>query len=284
MTSTIAILAPGAMGGAVGRCLAAAGARVITVVEGRSERTAARAREAGMTAVSWTDIAAADLILSIVPPAEAVGLASSLAPILTESQRKPAFIDFNAVNPNTMNRVSAALAGSGCPIIDGSIIGPPPSPGKDATTFYVSGDDLDRTEILSGLGLKLRRIDGPLGAASALKMVYAGINKGAIALGTAMLLASVKADCAPDLSRELSESRPEVLARLVQGIPDMYGKAYRWVAEMREIAEFLGPDDPASGMFEAAAGLFARMAGDREGNRTLAKALNGVLGVSGDGA
>lgn len=279
MTTTIAIIAAGAMGSAVGRCLTTGGARVLTVLDGRSAKTAARARDAGMIAVPLSDLATADLILSIVPPADAVGLAQTLAPILTASRQKPAFVDCNAINPNTMGKVTAALADSGCAIIDGSIIGPPPTPGRDDTTLYVSGDSQGRTEVLAGLGLKLRRIDGPAGAASALKMVYSGVNKGGIALGTAMLLASIEAGCAPGLRRELSESRPEILARLTQGIPDMYGKAYRWVAEMREIAEFLGPHDPASGIFEAAAGVFARMAEDRSGTGALAAALNEVLGA-----
>lgn len=277
MSATIAILAPGAMGSAVGRCLVAGGAHVLTVLEGRSERTAARAREAGMTPVALSEITRADLILSIVPPAEAQALAASLAPVLTASPAKPAFVDCNAINPATMEKVAAALKGSGCPVIDGSIIGAPPKPGSTATTFYASGDRDGRTQVLADLGLKLRRIDGPVGAASALKMVYAGINKGAIALGTAMLLAAAGNGCAQGLRRELGESRPEVLARLTSGIPDMYPKAYRWIAEMREIADFLGPDDPVAGLFEAAASVFARMAEDRRGDGKLAAILDQAL-------
>jgi hypothetical protein len=40
----------------------------------------------------------------------------------------------------------------------------------------------------------------------------------------------------------------------------MLPKAYRWVAEMREIAGFLGPDDPAHLIFEGAARLFEHIA------------------------
>lgn len=193
MVSRIAIIAPGAMGSAVGRRLVANGARVLTLIEGRSERTKTRAHEAGMIAASASDVAGADLILSIVPPAEALPLAESLIPALTQSQSKPAFIDFNAINPNTMKKVSAALAGTGCEVLDGAIIGLPPAPGKDGPAFYVSGDSYHRGDALLSLGLKLRHIDGPIGAASALKMVYAGVNKGSVALGTAMLLASIRA-------------------------------------------------------------------------------------------
>src|SRR5271166_5667890 len=46
------------------------------------------------------------------------------------------------------------------------------------------------------------------------------------------------------------------------GIPDMYPKAYRWVAEMREIAAFLGEDKAAAMIFEGAAQLYDRLATD----------------------
>jgi 3-hydroxyisobutyrate dehydrogenase-like beta-hydroxyacid dehydrogenase len=284
VTTTIAIIGAGAMGSVVARRLVSHGARVITLLEGRREHTAARAREAGMIAAAPADIASAELVLSIVPPAEAVGVAASLAAPLRAGRAKPAFVDCNATSPSTMQEVAAALTESGCDVLDGAIIGPPPVPGRDGPTFYVSGDPHGRTELLSRFGLKLRRIDGPPGAASALKMCYAGINKGLIALGTAMLLAAARSGSAESLRQELEESTPQVLARLGRGIPDMYPKAYRWVAEMREIAGFLGPDDPAAPMLEAAAAVFARMAADHDGDGTLAAALNRVLGADGEAA
>jgi len=40
--------------------------------------------------------------------------------------------------------------------------------------------------------------------------------------------------------RELQISQPVLLNRLVKSIPDMIPKAYRWVGEMEEIADFVG--------------------------------------------
>ena len=40
----------------------------------------------------------------------------------------------------------------------------------------------------------------------------------------------------------------------------MYPKAYRWVAEMEEIGDFLQDDGPSSDMFEAIAGLYQHIA------------------------
>jgi hypothetical protein len=104
LAATIAVIAPGAMGSAVGRRLAEHGARVLTLLDGRSEPTAQRARAAGMIGVAAAELAEADLILSIVPPGEALGLAASLAPVLRRSRTKPAFVDCNAINPDTMKQ------------------------------------------------------------------------------------------------------------------------------------------------------------------------------------
>jgi len=84
-------------------------------------------------------------------------------------------------------------------------------------------------------------------------MSYAGINKGIIAIGTAMLLAAARSGASTGLYQELSESLPQLLSKFEKGIPDMYPKAYRWVAEMREIAAFLGEDKAAAMIFEGAA-------------------------------
>jgi 3-hydroxyisobutyrate dehydrogenase-like beta-hydroxyacid dehydrogenase len=93
MTLTIAVLAPGAMGSAVARRLSDHGARVLTSLAGRSPATAERAAAAGMIAASDAEIAAADIILSIVPPGEAVALAERLAGAIAAAAKKPVFVD-----------------------------------------------------------------------------------------------------------------------------------------------------------------------------------------------
>src|SRR5262249_29159446 len=138
MSSTIALIAPGAMGSAVGKRLADHGARVLTLTEGRSDATKARAKAANMISSSPEEIASAEIILSVVPPGEAVKLAKSLASAIRASKTKPVYIDLNAVSPKTMQEVERALADIGCEVLDGCIIGPPPVTTGDRTTFYVS--------------------------------------------------------------------------------------------------------------------------------------------------
>ena len=263
MNIVVAIHSAGAMGSALSSRLREHGARVLTSLSGRSAATVERARAAGMENVSPETITtAADLILSIVPPGEAVALAKGFVRGLSESRHKPVFIDCNALSPKTKTLVAMTLADTGCDFIDGAIIGAPPEPGEKGPRFYVSGEQSGRASVLRALGLDLRQIDGPIGAAAALKMSYAGISKGLTAIGAAMLLGASRSGNSKELYQELAESLPQLLSRFERGIPDMYPKAYRWVAEMREIAVFLGEDKAGAMIFEGAAQLYQRLATD----------------------
>jgi len=270
----IAVIGAGAMGSAIGRRLVENGTRVLTYLEGRSAATIERAKAAGMEPVGLDAIVRSRLVLSIVPPAEAVVVAKQVAAEMRRNASKTTFMDCNAISPKTMAEVAAIFDNDCGAVLDGSIIGGPPKPGQKGPKLYVSGDVADDSGILAEHGLEVRRIDGAIGAASALKMCYAGINKGVTGLGTAMLLAAIRSGADAALKSELQESLPDLDAKFVRGIPDMYPKAYRWVAEMEEISEFLGEDDPAALIFKGMAGLYRKMASDREGGGLLAGQLD----------
>jgi len=270
----IAVIGAGAMGSAIGRRLVENGARVLTYLEGRSASTIERAKTAGMEPAGLGAVAASPLILSIVPPAEAVAVAKQMAAELRRTGAKTTFMDCNAISPKTMTEVAAIFGGDCGVVLDGSIIGGPPKPGLKGPKLYVSGDTASESGVLADHGLQIRRIDGAIGAASALKMCYAGINKGVMGLGTAMLLAAIRSGADAALKRELQESLPDLDSKFVHGIPDMYPKAYRWVAEMEEISEFLGEDDPAALIFKGMAGFYRKIARDREEGGLLAGQLD----------
>jgi hypothetical protein len=97
-------------------------------------------------------------------------------------------------------------------------------------------------------------------------MCYAGINKGVTAVATAMILAATRAGAAPALRQEMSESLPELLNTLSHRVPDMLPKAYRWVAEMQEIAGFSAADPAAASIFTAFAQLYERISHDLTGD------------------
>lgn len=282
MSQTIAILAPGAMGSAVARRLSENGARVLTSLKGRSEATLKRAADAGMVGAEDEAIAEADIILSIVPPGEAVALAERLAALITSRAHKPIIVDCNAVNVETVRRIGDIIASAGAPFVDGGIIGFPPQPGGKSPAFYMSGERAGDVAVLKDFGLDVRIVAGPVGAASALKMSYAGIVKGLAGIGAAMVVAATKAGAADALRHELALSQPAVLARLDVALPDMIPKAYRWVAEMHEIAGFLGADHPASQIYQGFARWFEHIAEDAKGEGADAALLRAFAGHSKD--
>lgn len=265
MPPTVAVIAPGMMGSAVAQRLVQNGLKVYTTLAGRSDATIARAKAAGMTDASETEIARANIILSIVPPGEALGLAERLAPVLRAADRKPVYVDCNALHPGTVLRIARVIEETGATFVDGGIIGGPPTPTSKGTRIYLSGAAAPRVAELEQYGLEMPVQPGPIGAASAMKMSYAGITKGFTALGAAMMLAAARAGTAEDLKQELLASQPALVGWLTRQMPKMYSKAYRWVAEMEEIAEFVGEDPAARQFYLAAARLYERIAADYAG-------------------
>jgi putative dehydrogenase len=280
LAPVIALIAPGAMGSAVGARLVTNGATVLTSLTGRSAASIDRARAAGMTDATDADLARADLILSILPPGQAHALAERLLPhFATTDGPRPLYIDANALSPESKRDIAGLLAGAGVAMVDGGIIGPPPGPGREPT-IYLSGPEAERGRVLEALGLRIAVLDGPVGAAAALKMCYAAINKGLVALAVTALLAADRAGAGEALRAEMAASMPDLLVRFGRQVPDMFPKAYRWVAEMEEIAAFLGADghdDGGAAMFAGAAQLFDRIAGDAAGDRSAIAALDRML-------
>jgi L-threonate 2-dehydrogenase len=277
MTPTVAIIAPGNMGAGIGRRLSENKVPVLTSLAGRSDASTRRAHEADMQSAEERALVEADFLLSIVPPGEALALAGRLAPVLTAANRKPVYVECNAVSPPTMLKIAEVIAATGCPFVGAGIIGPPPKPGTTNTKIYASGPGAKDFALLNDYGLIVRVLNGPLTAASALKMSYAGITKGFTALGAAMMLAASRGGSAAALRAELAESRPDLLRYLSNQVPAMYSKAYRWVAELDEIASFVGDEHAEHEMLAAAARLYERIAEDYEGEKKETGTLDGFL-------
>jgi 3-hydroxyisobutyrate dehydrogenase-like beta-hydroxyacid dehydrogenase len=274
MTPVIAIVASGAMGAGIARRLTEHGVKVVTVLTGRSAASRERATAAGMVAVSPEALVEADLLLSIVPPANALSFAEQTAFALKSGRRKPVFVDCNAVNPATVRHIQAVVAATGAEFVDGGIIGFPPVPGTSTgPRLYVSGEPAAKVEVLTQFGIDVRLLDGPVGAASALKMAYAGISKGHIAIMAAMVLAAERSGSTQALRDELNASEPHLMTTMARRVPGMFPKAYRWVAEMEEIAEFAREDTAARDLWTSIARLYERLAKDAAGDKTEIEAL-----------
>lgn len=235
---TIGILSPGDMGHAVGRVLGDHGFDVLTCLRGRSDRTKQLAGNAGIRDIETLEelVVEAELVLSILVPADAVKIARQIAAAISATDADVIFADCNAVSPQSSEIMESIVTGVGGHYIDGSIIGGPPGRGTPPR-FYVSGIDAGIMSELDGKGIRVRNIGDTVGRASGIKMCYAAMTKGTSALHLALLSAAEALGLSDELANELSESQPEVLRRMQAELPELPSKSYRWIGEMQEIAE-----------------------------------------------
>jgi 3-hydroxyisobutyrate dehydrogenase-like beta-hydroxyacid dehydrogenase len=262
MEPTIAIMSPGDMGHAVGAALRNGGLRVISQLSGRSERTRVLAARAGIAAVA--DDAAlvreADMLLSILVPAEARTLAERIARAVRRTGAAPLYVECNAIAPQTTRQIAEIVEDAGARFVDAGIIGQPPKPGASSTRFYASGRDAAAFARLREFGLDVRVVGDQPGQASALKMCYAALTKGTTALMTQLSIAAERLGVSDALRVEFAESQSALLERMQRAVPEMAPKAHRWVGEMEEIARTFEACGLTPRTFEGAAELYAMVA------------------------
>jgi 3-hydroxyisobutyrate dehydrogenase-like beta-hydroxyacid dehydrogenase len=233
MSKTIALLNPGEMGAAVGACLAGRGNRVRWASEGRSSATRKRADAAGLEDVQTVKRAldGAEIVLSICPPHAARDVAREVAAL----GFRGIYVDANAVAPATVREVGSIVSGAGARWIDGGIVGSAPGP-KSSTRLYLAGDDAaDFAALFKGSYLNAVVLDGPLGSASALKVCYAAWTKGSTALlaDIRSLAQAEGVDAALLAEWRISQAGTD---KKSERATDAARKAWRWIAEMEEIA------------------------------------------------
>ncbi len=273
----IAVIAMGEMGAGIAGRLVRGGADVITSLQQRSAVSVRRAQQAGARDASAAEIGNADYLLSIVPPAEAESVAAHWCGVLAHSEQRPVYIDCNAVSTETAGQIGAIVARAGVRFIDASIIGAPGSAESTGPALYLSGEQPQDLDCLARHGLRARSTGGPAGAASALKMAYAGFNKGLTGLAAAMVLAATRAGAADALRAELGESQPHLLKHIAHTLPDMYSKAWRWDFEMQQVAQFAGDDEAVARLFEGMADFFGGLGQDWAGDRHAAASIDAFL-------
>lgn len=268
-TMTIGVVSPGDMGHTVGNRLREHGARVLTSLEGRSERSRGLAAAAGMEDAGTIAelVREADVLLAILVPAEAVGLAGRVATALRETGAAPLYVDCNAIAPRTVRGIGETILAAGGRFADVGIVGPPPK--QDGTTrFYVSGPGAAEFGGLGAYGLDVRSLGDEVGKASGFKMCYAALTKGLTALGTELLVAARLLGIEAELRAEQEGSVPDLLTSLRRSAPSMPPKAYRWVGEMEEIAATFGALGLTPKMLDGAAEHYAFIAGTPIGKET----------------
>ena len=254
----IAILSPGDMGGGVGAALTEHGHDVITCVAGRSQETQARARRLGFRLAADLEslLAEADIVLSILPPEAAMGLASDVAAAMRRSAHAPPYDDCNAVSPETARAIDVLFEGTGAPFIDAGIIGAAPRRGGPPTRFYVSGEAAGLMDVLDGKGMSVRRAGPEIGRASAVKMCYASITKGTNTLHTAAMTVADALGVGETVRAEIDESLPSVMQHMRGTIPRLPADSGRWVGEMDEIARTFASAGVTPRFHQGAAEMF----------------------------
>jgi 3-hydroxyisobutyrate dehydrogenase-like beta-hydroxyacid dehydrogenase len=231
----VATVSPGHMGGAIGRALASGGVRVVATTAGRSQRTVRLADGLELLPTLDDVVGAADLVLSVVPPAEAVRVARSVATAAHRTGNRPLVADLNAIAPATLDQVAWTLMDSGLDLVDGSISGGPPKPGDERPTrIYLAGPRAAELTTISWPDLDVRILSDRTGDASALKMCSASVYKGLVALGAEAMLTAHHHGVLDTLLDELKlGGLPLDFARSAAVAAT---KSDRYVPEMREIA------------------------------------------------
>jgi 3-hydroxyisobutyrate dehydrogenase-like beta-hydroxyacid dehydrogenase len=256
MRTTLGLLHPGEMGSAIGAALVQAGHPVIWVSAGRSAATAQRAIEAGLVDVGTVDrlVAQCDVLFSVCPPHAAMEVARTIHDF------DGIFLEANAVSPRAVREIAATVGSAGASVVDGAIIGPPPRTSPTAETrLYVAGAEAPAAvRLFDSTPVDVRVIDGPVGAASALKMAYAAWTKGTAALVLAIRALARTSGVETDLLREWAESLPDLPVRTLQAARSAGTKGWRWVGEMEEIAQTFADADLPDGFHQAAAEIYRR--------------------------
>ncbi|MDX6343342.1 MAG: hypothetical protein QOH87_3480 [Trebonia sp.] len=253
--ATVGLLHPGEMGAAVGGCLVSVGHEVLWDPAGRSRATTGRALAAGLTGVKFDRlIAKSSVILSICPPHAALDVARQVA----AAGYTGCYVDANAISVATAEQVAAIVTAAGAAYVDGGIIGQPPEVAGH-TRLYLSGPRTDEVRVLFNRSpLDARVAEGPLYAASTVKMAYAAWTKGSSALLLAARALARAGGVERTLLAEWQLSQPSLTAQSERSAAAAAAKGWRWVAEMEEIAASMSAAGLPEGFHEAAAEIYDR--------------------------
>jgi 3-hydroxyisobutyrate dehydrogenase-like beta-hydroxyacid dehydrogenase len=255
----VGIVSPGAMGSALGARLLEGGARVVVSLDGRGERSRRLATEAGLeNAGSLTALLQeAAVVLSVVPPGSALEVASAIAANVATA--RPLVVDLNAVAPATAERVAATLRDAGLDTVDGSISGPPPR-AAGTTRVYLSGGRAAEVAALPIQGVDRVVVGDEVGLASAVKMCTASVYKGRVALLAQALRTAHAHGVVEHVLDDLAETGLVDPERTGATLARASTKAWRYVAEMEEIAATQGDAGLTPTLFRSLATVYAELA------------------------
>ena len=256
-TRTIGVISPGDMGHVVGGVLGGQGHRVLTVLTGRSELTRERAGRSNMEDAGdlGSLVQEASMVLSIMPPENALGFAADAAAAMSATGAQPLFVDCNAVSPATTLAIAEAVGAAGADFVKVGIIGPPPGRGP-VTRFYAGGASVSEIAFMDGEAVSVIDMGPEITRAAAIKMCYAGMTKGKMTLHTAVLLAAELLGVGEELQAEISTSQKADWEMMNARVPFYACDAGRWSGEMDQISETFGAAGLTPNLHKGAAEVF----------------------------
>ncbi len=246
------------MGSALGRAWRAGGARVVTTVTGRSERTRRLAHGLELLPDLALVVAESDLVVSVCPPRAA---AEVLDAVLTVGGDRGLFVDLNAISPDRCSQLASRCSTAGWDFVDGSISGGPPSSTSSAPTrVYLSGSRAAEVAALGAPGLSTHVVGSTPGIASAIKMCTAAVYKGTTALWLQALGTARYHHVLEPVIEDLSASFPDMAEDLAPMLALAASKSARYVDEMESIAATQAMAGLGSELYDAMAQVFERLA------------------------
>jgi 3-hydroxyisobutyrate dehydrogenase-like beta-hydroxyacid dehydrogenase len=225
----VGILSPGEMGSVLAKSLIKNNMPVVTSLAGRSDLTKLRAQETGIRDAGSIDalVGECDVLLSVLTPSEAVGVADQVASSMRRTGSKPVFADCNAIAPQTVKAMSVQFEGMGAIFVDAGIAG---------RRIYCSGPETEAFESLRDRGLDITCVGPNIGQASGLKMLHSTTTKGTRAMWLELLLAARMMGLSDALAEEFVAGGIMVKPELIEFISHEPKRARRMVGELEEAA------------------------------------------------
>ncbi len=168
-----------------------------------ASRCAALGIEACADAADAVD--GADLVFCTVTADQAVIAAETGAPALAQGA---VWLDLNSCAPSSKRRSAEVIEAAGGRYLDVAVMSPV-HPKLNMVPCLLSGPHAtDLAPVLASLPMAVRVVDGPVGAASSIKMIRSVMVKGLEALTAECVLAAVAAGVEGEVLGSLARSHP----------------------------------------------------------------------------
>jgi 3-hydroxyisobutyrate dehydrogenase-like beta-hydroxyacid dehydrogenase len=262
----IGILHPGEMGISIAASVINSGHQAYWASENRSDKTRLRAEKYGLIERdSLLQLCqTCEIIFCICPPHAAEAVANSVI----EHEFNGYYLDANAISPQRSIKIGQMMETAGIHFVDGGVIGGPAWRPKE-TWLYLSGKYANViADCFMNGPLETKIIGDEIGKASALKMCYAAYSKGTTALLAAILATAESLNVREELYQQWDTNDPNFSEDVIRRVTRATAKAWRFEGEMHEIASTFQEAGLPSGFYEAAAGVFHRMANFKDSAET----------------